>query len=107
MTARLTGPQTGEVRRVVALGASNLTRGFHAVVSVARAAWGPEVEIVAALGHGRSYGSARRHPSRRFDRASRRGGSMRCGRSDSGSPGSSSACQSGVRLHAGGRVWLY
>lgn len=44
------------VARVVALGASNLTRGFQAVVSTARAAWGPQVEIVAALGHGRSYG---------------------------------------------------
>ena len=43
--------------RVVALGASNLTRGFHAVVSTARSEWGPDVEIVAALGHGRSYGT--------------------------------------------------
>ena len=43
--------------RIVALGASNLTRGFHAVVSTARSAWGPDVEIVAALGHGRSYGA--------------------------------------------------
>src|SRR6476661_7900132 len=45
-----------EIRRVVALGASNLTRGFHAVVSAARNAWGPDLEILAALGHGRSYG---------------------------------------------------
>jgi hypothetical protein len=45
-----------DVARVVALGASNLTRGFHTVVSTARAAWGPDVEVVAALGHGRSYG---------------------------------------------------
>lgn len=45
------------VQRVVALGASNLTRGFHSVVSIACAAWGPDVEIVAALGHGRSYGA--------------------------------------------------
>ncbi|HET7218887.1 MAG TPA: hypothetical protein VFJ02_12615 [Vicinamibacterales bacterium] len=43
--------------RIVALGASNLTRGFHAVVSTARAEWGADVEIVGALGHGRSYGS--------------------------------------------------
>ncbi len=47
-----------EVARVVALGASNLTRGFRTVVSAARAAWGPEVEVLAALGHGRSYGVA-------------------------------------------------
>ena len=45
-----------EVARVIALGASNLTRGFQTVVSTARAAWGPEVEVLAALGHGRSYG---------------------------------------------------
>ena len=45
------------VARVVALGASNLTRGFQAVVAAARAAWGPDVEVVAALGHGRSYGA--------------------------------------------------
>ena len=45
-----------DVARVVALGASNLTRGFPAVVAAARAAWGPEVEVLAALGHGRSYG---------------------------------------------------
>jgi hypothetical protein len=45
------------VGRVVALGASNLTRGFQTVVSSARASWGPEVEVLAALGHGRSYGA--------------------------------------------------
>ena len=45
------------IARVVAIGASNLTRGFQTVVSTARAAWGPEVEVVAALGHGRSYGA--------------------------------------------------
>lgn len=48
---------TGPIRRVVALGASNLTRGFQTVVSSARASWGPHVEVVAALGHGRAYGS--------------------------------------------------
>ncbi len=44
------------VARVVAVGASNLTRGFQTVVATARAAWGPDVHLVAALGHGRSYG---------------------------------------------------
>jgi hypothetical protein len=48
------------VGRVVALGASNLTRGFQAVVSTARDAWGPDVEVLAALGHGRSYGARSR-----------------------------------------------
>ena len=43
--------------RVVALGASNLTRGFQTVVATARTAWGPDVQVVAALGHGRSYGA--------------------------------------------------
>lgn len=45
-----------EVARVVALGASNLARGLPNLVYSARAAWGPGVEVVAALGHGRSYG---------------------------------------------------
>jgi hypothetical protein len=42
--------------RIVALGASNLTRGFRTVVATARAMAGPDVEVLAALGHGRSYG---------------------------------------------------
>lgn len=42
-------------KRIVALGASNLTRGFHTVVATARQLWGPEIEVLAALGHGRSY----------------------------------------------------
>jgi hypothetical protein len=42
--------------RFIALGASNLTRGFGTIVSIARAAWGPEVQILAAHGRGRSYG---------------------------------------------------
>jgi hypothetical protein len=46
-----------EISRVVALGASNLTLGLQTVVATARAAWGPGVEVVAALGHGRSYGA--------------------------------------------------
>ncbi|HVQ35103.1 MAG TPA: hypothetical protein VMT33_03765, partial [Candidatus Bathyarchaeia archaeon] len=48
------------MKRVVALGASNLTRGFPTVVATARAAWGSDVEILAALGHGRSYGTPTR-----------------------------------------------
>lgn len=46
--------------RVVALGASNLTRGFQALVAASRAAWGPEVQVAAALGLGRSYGARSR-----------------------------------------------
>lgn len=44
------------IGRVVAVGASNLTRGFHTLVETARSAWGADVEVLAALGHGRSYG---------------------------------------------------
>src|SRR5262245_404522 len=46
--------------RIVALGASNLTRGFHTIVATARSMTGPDTEVVAALGHGRSYGMASR-----------------------------------------------
>jgi hypothetical protein len=45
------------IARVVAIGASNLTRGFQTVVATARVAWGPDVEVLAALGYGRSYGA--------------------------------------------------
>jgi hypothetical protein len=56
----------GDIGRVVALGASNLTRGFQTVVSTARGAWGPDVEVLAALGHGRSYGAHSRAAFRRL-----------------------------------------
>jgi hypothetical protein len=49
-----------DVKTVVTLGASNLTRGFHTVVTTARAVWGPDVHVLAALGHGRSYGASSR-----------------------------------------------
>ncbi len=60
------GPGYPKIGRVVALGASNLTRGFQTVVSSARAAWGPGVEVVAAIGHGRSYGADSRFVVRRL-----------------------------------------
>lgn len=43
-------------RRVILLGASNLTRSFSSIVSTLRRTWGMPLEIMAALGHGRSYG---------------------------------------------------
>jgi hypothetical protein len=43
-------------RRVILLGASNLTRSFATVVAAARCTWDEPVEIMAAMGHGRSYG---------------------------------------------------
>lgn len=45
-------------RRVVLLGASNLTRGISTVVDTASRAWGSPLDVLAALGHGRSYGMA-------------------------------------------------
>jgi hypothetical protein len=44
------------ITRLVALGASNLARGMGSAVAVARAAWGPRLEVVGAFGPGRSYG---------------------------------------------------
>lgn len=46
------------VRRVVLLGASNLTNGFAAALDTAKSHWGNPLEVYAALGHGRSYGRA-------------------------------------------------
>lgn len=43
-------------RRVILLGASNLTRSFPTVVETIRQTWSEPVEIMAAMGHGRSYG---------------------------------------------------
>jgi len=43
--------------RVIAVGASNLTRGLQTVIAAAREEYGRDVEILAALGHGRSYGA--------------------------------------------------
>jgi hypothetical protein len=43
-------------RRLILLGASNLARSFPTIVATARATWGEPVEIMAAMGHGRSYG---------------------------------------------------
>jgi hypothetical protein len=56
----------GSIHRVVALGASNLTRGLQAVVAAARTEWGSDVEILGALGHGRSYGGDSRFLMRRL-----------------------------------------
>lgn len=47
-------------RRVVLLGASNLTKSIGVVLSAAQHAWGPALDVLAAWGHGRSYGRASR-----------------------------------------------
>lgn len=44
-------------RRIVLLGASNLVLGIPTIVDIARGIWQQPLEIVAAMGHGRSYGS--------------------------------------------------
>ncbi len=43
-------------RRVVILGASNVTLGLSTVVETARLAWGQPLDVMAAIGLGRSYG---------------------------------------------------
>lgn len=44
------------MRRLIILGASNVTRSFGRLVAVARNVWNEPLEILAAHGHGRSYG---------------------------------------------------
>lgn len=46
----------GPARRIVLLGASNLTLAFPTAVSVLRDASAVPLDVMAALGHGRSYG---------------------------------------------------
>ena len=48
----------GAARRVVLLGASNLTKGISTVLATAYRTWGRPLEVITALGHGRSYGRA-------------------------------------------------
>lgn len=43
-------------RRAIVLGASNVAIGFPAVVASAAARWGRPLDLLAACGHGRSYG---------------------------------------------------
>jgi hypothetical protein len=49
-------PAGAPARRLILLGASNLTRGIGTVVETALRLWGGPLEIMVALGHGRSYG---------------------------------------------------
>jgi hypothetical protein len=55
MSGPVSAPSTA-TRRIVLLGASNLTRGISTVVATAQGIWNEPLEIVAAHGHGRSYG---------------------------------------------------
>jgi len=47
-------------RRLILVGASNLTRGLPIVVNTCRQLLGGPIELIAALGHGRSYGMSSR-----------------------------------------------
>ena len=60
-------PVTPPVARVVVLGESNVARGIGTIVDVARETLGSPVEIVAAMGHGRSYGLTTSIPFRTLD----------------------------------------
>jgi hypothetical protein len=53
------GTGTVPPRRVVLLGASNLTKAVSTVVETACRVWGRPLDVLAALGHGRSYGLRR------------------------------------------------
>jgi hypothetical protein len=53
-------------RRVILLGASNLVRSISTVVETARELWREPIEIMAAIGHGRSYGQDSRMLGRKF-----------------------------------------
>lgn len=49
-------PDRSPSRRLVLLGASNLSRGLPTLMATARGAWPESLDIVAAAGRGRSYG---------------------------------------------------
>ena len=49
---------TGPSRRLILLGASNLVRSLATIVATARNMWGGPMEIMAAIGHGRSFGQS-------------------------------------------------
>jgi hypothetical protein len=53
-------------RRVILLGASNLVRSISTVVETARELWQEPIEIMAAIGHGRSYGQNSRMLGRKI-----------------------------------------
>jgi hypothetical protein len=50
------GMEPGPRSRVVLIGASNMTRGFAVLCRIAQRTFEAPVEILAAVGHGRSYG---------------------------------------------------
>lgn len=53
---RASGGSPEPARRVILLGASNLTKGIGTVLETAGRVWNEPLEVHTALGHGRSYG---------------------------------------------------
>lgn len=53
-------PVSWPSRRVIVLGASNVARGLPIVLESARRAWGAPLDVLAAIGHGRSFGMTSR-----------------------------------------------
>jgi hypothetical protein len=51
---------TEPTQRIVLLGASNLQRGMSTVIETAWHVWGSPLDVLAACGHGRSYGMTSR-----------------------------------------------
>jgi hypothetical protein len=49
-------PSRTPQRRLILLGASNVARGIASAVAAADAAWNQPLDLLAAFGHGRSYG---------------------------------------------------
>ena len=49
-------PRAAPTRRLVVLGASNVARSFSTIVETARETWPDTLDVLAVLGHGRSYG---------------------------------------------------
>jgi hypothetical protein len=62
----MNAPQNPACQRVILLGASNLTRGISTVVETARSICGGPLDVLAAFGHGRSYGMDSRVLGRRL-----------------------------------------
>jgi len=53
-------PLPSPSRRVVFLGASNVVRAISTIVETAELIWEPPLDVLAACGHGRSYGQTSR-----------------------------------------------
>jgi hypothetical protein len=66
MPSRAASPPPALRRRVILLGASNVTRGLAKVIDASRLQLGGPLDVLAAIGHGRSYGRPSRVLGRRL-----------------------------------------